>query len=122
MRRKKILAVDDSKTILLVEQAILGPRFDVVTASSGEEGLGRASADPPDLILVDLEMPGIDGFETARRLRSSPLTSETPIILVTSHSEGAALEGAFLHGCTDYVIKPIDGDELLLKVSSYLGE
>ncbi len=122
MRRKKILAVDDSKTILLVEQAILGPRFDVVTASSGEEGLGRAIADPPDLVLVDLEMPGINGFETARRLRLSPLTSQTPIILVTSHSEGEALEGAFLHGCTDYVIKPIDGDELLMKVSSYLGE
>jgi two-component system, OmpR family, alkaline phosphatase synthesis response regulator PhoP len=122
MRRKKILAVDDSQTILLVERAILGPHFDVTTASSGEEGLGCATADPPDLVLVDLEMPGINGFETCRRLRSSPLTSETPIILVTSHSEGEALEGAFLHGCTDYVIKPIDGDELLMKVSSYLGE
>jgi CheY-like chemotaxis protein len=122
MRRKKILAVDDSQTILLVERAILGPTFDVVTANSGEEGLGRASAEAPDLVLMDLEMPGIDGFETTRRLRESPAMSDTPIILVTSHSEAESLEGAFLHGCTDYVIKPIDGDELLLKVRSYLGE
>jgi len=122
MRRKKILAVDDSQTILLVEQAILAPAFDVVTAASGEEGLGRASAEAPDLVLMDLEMPGIDGFETTRRLRSCPATSATPIILVTSHSEAESLEGAFLHGCTDYVIKPIDGDELLHKVRSYLGE
>jgi CheY-like chemotaxis protein len=71
---------------------------------------------------MDLEMPGIDGFETTRRLRESPAMSDTPIILVTSHSEAESLEGAFLHGCTDYVIKPIDGDELLLKVRSYLGE
>jgi two-component system alkaline phosphatase synthesis response regulator PhoP len=122
MRRKKILAVDDSQTILLVERAILASSFDVVTAASGEEGLGRAETESPDLVLVDLEMPGIDGFETTRRLRSSPGTSSTPIILVTSHSEAESLEGAFLHGCTDYVIKPIDGDELLLKVRSYLGE
>jgi CheY-like chemotaxis protein len=122
MRRKKILAVDDSQTILLVEQAILSSSFDVVTAASGEQGLDRARSEAPDLVLVDLEMPGIDGLETTRRLRSSPATSGTPIILVTSHSEAESLEGAFLHGCTDYVIKPIDGDELLLKVRSYLGE
>jgi len=122
MARKKILAVDDSQTILLVEQAILGTRFDVITAASGEESLGRASLERPDLVLMDLEMPGIDGFETCRRLRAQPATRATPIILVTSHSEADSLEGAFVHGCTDYVIKPIDEDELLLKVRSYLDE
>jgi CheY-like chemotaxis protein len=71
---------------------------------------------------MDLEMPGIDGFETCRRLRAQAATRATPIILVTSHNEAQSLEGAFVHGCTDYVIKPIDEDELLLKVRSYLGE
>jgi CheY-like chemotaxis protein len=122
MRRKKILAVDDSRTALLVEKAILEETFDVVTASSGEESLGRAATEAPDLVLMDLEMPGISGLEACRRLRAEPATRMTPIILVTSHSEAESLEGAFLHGCTDYVIKPIDGDELLLKVRSYLGE
>jgi CheY-like chemotaxis protein len=122
MRRKKILAVDDSRTALLVEKAILEATFDVVTASSGEESLGCAATEAPDLVLMDLEMPGISGLEACRRLRAEPSTSATPIILVTSHSEAESLEGAFRHGCTDYVIKPIDGDELLLKVRSYLGE
>ena len=122
MPRKKILAVDDSQTILLQERAILGPAFDVVTAKTGEDGVGAALAEPPDLVLMDLEMPGISGFEATRRLRAQPSTRTTPIILVTSHSEAESLEHAFVHGCTDYVIKPIDEDELLLKVRSYLGE
>ena len=122
MARKKILAVDDSETTLLVETAILGGAFEVVTARSGEESLGRARVEPPDLVLMDLEMPGIDGLETCRRLRAEPRTRETPIIMVTSHSEAECLEGAFVHGCTDYVIKPINEGELLLKVRSYLGE
>jgi CheY-like chemotaxis protein len=67
-------------------------------------------------------MPGINGFETCKRLRAEAHTRTTPIILVTSHSEQECLEGAFIHGCNDYVIKPIDADELLIKVRSYLGE
>jgi CheY-like chemotaxis protein len=122
MPRKKILAVDDSQTILLQERAILGATFDVVTAKTGEDGVGAALAEPPDLVLMDLEMPGISGFEATRRLRAQPSTRTTPIILVTSHSEPESLEGAFVHGCTDYVIKPIDEAELLLKVRSYIGE
>ena len=122
MARKKILAVDDSMTALEIERAILGKTFEVTTASSGEESIGRARQERPDLVLMDLEMPGIDGFEACRRLRAEAATSATPIILVTSHSEAESLEGAFVHGCTDYVIKPINGDELLLKVRSYLGE
>jgi CheY-like chemotaxis protein len=122
MPRKKILAVDDSQTILLLERAILAPAFDVVTAATGEDGVGRALAEPPDLVLMDLEMPGISGFEATRRLRAQPSTRATPIILVTSHSEAESLESAFVNGCTDYVIKPINEDELLLKVRSYLGE
>jgi CheY-like chemotaxis protein len=122
MPRKKILAVDDSQTILLLERAILSHSFDVVTAANGEDGVGRAKEETPDLVLMDLEMPGISGFEACRRLRAEPGTRTTPIILVTSHSEAESLEGAFVNGCTDFVIKPINEDELLLKVRSYLGE
>lgn len=122
MSRKKILAVDDSRTILQLERAILGSTFDVVTAATGEDGVGRALADAPDLVLMDLEMPGISGFEATRRLRAHEATRALPIILVTTHSEVESLEGAFASGCTDYVIKPIDEAELLLKVRSYIGE
>jgi CheY-like chemotaxis protein len=122
MPRKKILVVDDSRTILQLERAILGSAFDVVTAASGEDGIGRALADAPDLVLMDLEMPGIGGFEATRRLRAHAATCALPIILVTTHSEVESLECAFASGCTDYVIKPIDEAELLLKVRSYIGE
>jgi CheY-like chemotaxis protein len=115
MSRKKILAVDVSATIL-------GGAFDVTTALSGEEILGRARADRPDLVLIDSETPGIDGIEACRRLRADQGTRGLPIILVTSHSEAEYLERAFVNGCTDYVIKPINQNELLLKVRSYLGE
>jgi CheY-like chemotaxis protein len=122
MPRKKILAVDDSETVLMVEKTILGPTFDIVTAASGEESIGRARVESPDLVLMDFEMPGISGAETCRRLRAEPRLRTTPIILVTSHSEADCLEDAFLSGFTDFVIKPIDGDELLLKVRGYLDE
>jgi len=122
MARKKILAVDDSMTALEIERAILGKAFEVTTASSGEESIGRARQERPDLVLMDLEMPGIDGFEACRRLRAEAQTRTTPIILVTSHSEQECLESAFISGCNDYVIKPINADELLVKVRSYIGE
>lgn len=121
MSRKKILAADDAAAILY-DKAVVGGAFDVTTVSSGEEMLGRVRADRPDLVLVDSEMRGIDGVEACRRLRADPGTREIPVILVTSQSQAEYLEQAFVNGCTDYVIKPINEDELLLKVRSYLGE
>ncbi len=121
MPRKKVLAIDDSAAIL-GEKAVIARAFDVTIAASGEEILGCVRSDRPDLVLIDAEMPGIDGVEACRRLRADPGTSEIPIILVTSHSEAEYLEGAFVSGCTDYVLKPINENELLLKVRSYLGE
>jgi CheY-like chemotaxis protein len=122
MSRKKILAVQDSATTLPLEKAGLGRAVDVTTAGSGEEILGRARADRPDLVLIDSEMPELDWVEACRRLRSDPDAGEVPIILVTSHSEAEYLERAFISGCTDYVIKPVNENELLVKVRSYLGE
>jgi CheY-like chemotaxis protein len=76
----------------------------------------------PAVVLIDEEMLGIDGVEVCRQLRADPSTREIPIILVTSHSEAEYLEEAFVSGCTDYVIKPINKNELLTKVRSYLGD
>ena len=124
MSAKKILLVDDSKTALMMERAIVEKRtsYQCVTASDGLEAVTKAKDEHPDLVLMDFEMPGITGAETCRRLRAEPTLRATPIILVTSHSEADCLEDAFLSGFTDFVIKPIDGDELLLKVRGYLDE
>ncbi len=123
MNRKKILLVDDSSTILMMEKFILrnGP-YDLVTAANGEEGVRKASEHLPDLILLDVIMPKMGGFEACRLIRSSESTKEIPIIMVTTRGEAANVEAGWSNGCTDYVTKPINSIELLAKVRNFLGD
>jgi CheY-like chemotaxis protein len=122
MTRKKILLVDDSKTVLLMEQMILkkGP-YDVVTASDGSEGLDRAVAERPDLILMDMVMPRMNGLEAIRELRQREATRDIPVIMVTTRGEAESMEAGFASGCNDYLTKPIDSTALLAKVRDHLG-
>ena len=122
MERKKILMVDDSNTILMMERMILskGP-YVTVTASNGEEAIAKAEAERPDLILLDVIMPKMDGFEACRRIRRQEATSQTPIIMVTTRGEEQNIEIGYQAGCTDYVTKPINGVELLMKLQNILG-
>ena len=122
MSRKKILLVDDSGTTLMMEKMILnkGP-YDLVTAKDGEEGVAKALEENPDLILLDIVMPKMDGFEACRRLRAEEVTKETPIIMVTTRGEVENVEHGYELGCTDYVTKPINSLELMTKVKNYLG-
>lgn len=123
MTRKKILLVDDSNTILMMETMILrGDRYDLVTASDGEEAVERALAERPDLILLDVVMPKMGGFEACERLRAEDATKTTPIIMVTTRGEAQNVEKGFEVGCNDYVTKPINKVELLSKVGNYLSE
>lgn len=123
MDRKKILLVDDSSTVLLMERMILSrSEFDVITAKDGVEGLEKARAERPDLILMDVVMPRMDGFEACRRLRQEPDINRIPVIMVTTRGELASMEAGFASGCSDYVTKPINGSELLTKVRSCLGQ
>ena len=121
--RKKILCVDDSNVVLLMEKLILEKAdYDLITAATGGEALEKARREQPDLILLDVVMPVMDGFEACRRLRAAAETREIPIIMVTTRSEANNVEQGYLTGCTDYVTKPIDTLELLSKVRNYLGE
>ncbi len=123
MDRKKILLVDDSSTVLLMERMILSKsEYDVVTAKDGQEGLEKAVAEKPDLILMDVVMPRMDGFEACRRLRELDQTKAIPVIMVTTRGELASLETGYASGCSEYVTKPINGLELLAKVRSCLGQ
>jgi CheY-like chemotaxis protein len=123
MDRKKILIVDDSATVLLLERTILSKSpYDVVTARDGQEGVERALAERPDLILMDVVMPRMDGLEACRRLRAREDTKGIPVILVTSRTEPASVQAGYASGCNDYVTKPIDGLALLAKVRSCLGQ
>ncbi len=121
MSRKKILLVDDSATTLMMEQMVLrGHPYHIVTAKNGKEAVAAATAERPDLILLDVVMPEMNGFEACRRIREQPETQYVPIIMVTTKGEEHNVETGFESGCSDYITKPINGAELLAKVRAYL--
>lgn len=119
--RKKILLVDDSDTILLLEKMILSERYDIVTARNGQLAIEVARKEKPDVILLDVNMPVLDGFETLRLLRSDEHTQETPILMVTTLGEEENMIKGYSTGCSDYVTKPIHASELLAKVENCIA-
>jgi PleD family two-component response regulator len=119
--KKKILVVDDSRTALLMQEMLLRLTHVVLKATGGAQALRIAAEERPDLILLDIVMPEMDGFETCRLLRSMEVTKTTPIIMVTTRSDPKDMDSAFACGANDYVTKPIDYKDLLLKVRRYLG-
>ncbi|MGN6183527.1 MAG: response regulator [Thermoanaerobaculia bacterium] len=120
--KRKVLLVDDSTTVLMMEKMILakGP-FDVVTARDGVEAVAKAQTEKPDVILLDVMMPNLDGLSACAAIRNDPATAHIPIIMVTTRGEEQNIETAFRNGCTDYVTKPINGLELLTKLQNILG-
>src|SRR5260221_13540156 len=120
---KKILLVDDSSTVLMMERMILAAeRFEIVTAANGQEGYDRAKAEQPDLILMDMVMPRMNGIDAVKALRGDEATKHIPIIMVTTRGEAESMELGFSSGCNDYVTKPVNSAELLAKVRSILGK
>ena len=121
MTEKTILLVDDSSTILMMEQVILkkGP-YRLVTAKDGEEAVAKAIAEQPDVILMDVVMPKLGGFEACRAIRRIASTSHIPILMVTTRGEAQNIEAGYMSGCNDYVTKPINGTELLAKLKNLL--
>lgn len=120
---RKILLVDDSETILQMEQMILeSDSYEIILARDGEEGVAKALATKPDLILMDVVMPKLNGFEAVKRLRDHEHTRTVPIIMVTSKAEAESMETGYQNGCSDYIIKPLDRLELVAKIKSLLGE
>ena len=123
MTPRKILLVDDSETILQMEQLILeGNAYELIMARDGEEGVAKAVKNRPDLILMDVVMPKMNGFEAVRKLREHKHTSTVPIVMVTSKAEAESMEAGYVSGCNDYIIKPIDRLELLTKVKNLIGD
>lgn len=121
MKRQKILIVDDSSTTLLMEQMLLqGGPFDLITAMDGQQAVEKALAERPDLILLDVVMPVMNGFEACRKLRSEAQTKTIPIIMVTTRDDERLMGVGFESGCNDFVGKPLKGPELLTKIRKYL--
>lgn len=95
--------------------------YNLIVARDGREAIEKALAEQPDLILMDVIMPNMDGFNACREMRKMEKLRRVPIILVTSRGEPSNVENGFASGCNDYLTKPIDGPALLEMVSAYLG-
>lgn len=122
MAEKTILLVDDSGTSLMLEKLILNQSaYRLLTAGDGEEAVATALANRPDLILLDVVMPKMDGFEACKRLKQEAATRDIPVILVTTRGEPENVERGFALGCSDYVTKPLNSLELLTKIRNCLG-
>lgn len=119
---RKILLVDDSATVLMMERMILAAeRVELITAKNGIEAQQMAKLEHPDLILMDIVMPELNGLEACKAIRQDPETRDIPIILVTTRGEADSIQQGYDNGCNDYITKPVNSSELLRKVRNYLG-
>jgi signal transduction histidine kinase len=117
----RVLVVDDiSKNLQVVGTMLRNEGYHVMPATSGPQALERAQAQPPDLILLDLMMPEMDGLEVCRRLKAEPLTRSIPVIFLTASDEMEHLVKGLSVGAVDYVTKPFNAPELLARVRTHL--
>ena len=117
-----VLAVDDIPlNILLVQKMLKRFNFKLRTASGGQQALDMVSQEKPDLILLDLMMPGVDGFEVIRRLRDNPETADIQIIILSALNSQEDVVKGFNAGANDFIMKPIIMEKLLTCVVNHLG-
>lgn len=123
MAQNVILSVEDNEANRRIVRDLFTRRgYLVIEAVDGEEGVVMAKREKPDLILMDLQLPKVDGFEATRRIKADPDLSHIPIVAVTSYALSGVEEKALEAGCEDYVAKPFRPRELLAKVQQLLGK
>ncbi len=120
---KRILVVEDQEDLRGVLRTLLtGSGYAMLEAVDGETGVARAKSDRPDLILMDIQMPVLDGYEATRRIKADPDLAATPVIAVSSFAMKGDEEKARAAGCDHYVTKPYSPMQLLRVIRGYLGE
>jgi twitching motility two-component system response regulator PilH len=116
---KRVLIVDDSPTERFFLTDVLRKQgYEVVTAESGEEGVTVAKQEKPDLILMDVVMPGLNGFQATRQLSRSPETASIPVIMCTTKGQETDRVWGMRQGAIDYLVKPVVAEELLAKIKA----
>ncbi|MGQ9710179.1 MAG: AAA family ATPase [Anaerolineae bacterium] len=118
----RILVVDDNADLLQMIRMLLEERggHEVILSADGEDGLAKARATPPDLAIIDVMMPGMNGYEVCRQLRQNPATAQIPIIILTARGQPVDRETALASGADDYIAKPVTMAELLERVNRLL--
>ena len=115
---KKILAIDDENDVLvIIENALRSEGYEVLTASNGYDGIATAQDEKPNLILLDLMMPEMDGFEVLGTLRQNEDTMDIPVIVLTGVGDKAKIQEALNKGVEYYIVKPFEYHDLISKVS-----
>lgn len=117
---KKVLVVEDVDFNRDLVVQLLEDKYHVIEAVNGQEGLELAERERPELILMDLSLPVIDGWEATRRLKANDDLRSIPVIALTAHAMKGDEEKALAAGCDDYLVKPIDEDELMARIANYL--
>ncbi len=115
-----VLIVDDAPENLMVMESILGKDYSLKLFNNARDALHHASANPPDLILLDIMMPGMDGFETCRHIKANPQLVDIPVIFITSKNEDEYEEYGFSVGASDFIHKPINAPILAARVRTHL--
>jgi CheY-like chemotaxis protein len=119
----RILYVEDNEdNVYMLRRRLQRKDIEVIVAGDGEQGIAAALREQPDLILMDLSLPVIDGWEAARRLKSSPDTRAIPIIALSAHAMAGDRERALAAGCDDYDTKPVDLRGLMAKIEALLPQ
>jgi CheY-like chemotaxis protein len=117
-----VLVADDSRTILaMVSSRLERAGYEVVGVSNGDDALAVAEQRLPALVILDVEMPAMDGLEVTRRLRANDATREIPIVLLTAHTEANEVEAGHAAGATAYITKPFSPQELEARIEDILG-
>ena len=120
---KRILVVDDQEDLRgVLRDLLIGSGYTVIEAADGEAGVAKAKSDRPDLILMDIQMPVIDGYEATRRIKVDPALTSTPIVAVSSFAMKGDEEKARAAGCDHYVTKPYSPMQLLRLIRGLLGD
>ncbi len=116
----KVLLVEDNEMNRdMLSRRLMRNGYDVVIAVNGQEGIDMAASERPDLILMDMSLPVLDGWEATRRLKADPATSSIPVIALTAHAMDTDREKALAAGCDDFDTKPIELPRLLEKMKAF---
>lgn len=120
-QRQKILIVDDAETNLMILSNLLAEEGDIISATDGVQAIALAESDLPDLILLDVSMPGMDGYEVCHRLKSNIRTRDIPVVFVTGRTEDNDQEKGLLLGAIDYILKPYSPLIVLARIRNHLA-